>query len=234
MSSQHTHDRAPPRGNFLPREAEGEDRDERSDDVDYTMSGATTAGAATATATATATIATIFLPRHLIDDDNTNSRRGDNDRHCDETDVDNNGRNSSSDFAASAANRHRTHHHAAGAIGKRTRRTADIDRARYGRPGRPKHAALLELLCGTSLYLACILLPSLPGYARGLYRLLRRCSAHANVARERALWCVWITCRFVSLVAFDGRRWWVRCWDRARGWAASIASAARAGNDGGG
>jgi hypothetical protein len=232
MSSQHAHDRAPPRGNFVPREAEEEDRDERSD-VDCTLSGATTAGAATATATANATanITTTFLPRHLIDDDNTTSR-GDNDRHCDETDVDNNGRNSN-DFTASAANRHRTHHAAAATTGRRTRRTSAIDRARYSRPGRPKHAAFLELLCGTSLYLACILLPSLPGYAYGLYRLLRRCSAYANVVRERVLWCIWITCRFVSLVVFDRQRWWVRCWDRACGWATSIAVAACAGDDDG-
>ena len=240
MSSQHTHDRAPPRGNFLPlEEAEEEDRDERSD-VDYTMSGATTAGAATATAAITANITTTFLPRHVIDDDNTNGRRRDNDRHCDETDVDNNSRNISNVFAASAANRHRTHHAAAAAAAdaadaalRRTRRTAAIDRARYSRPGRPKHAAFLELLCGTSLYLACILLPSLPGYAYGLYRLLRRCSAYANVLRERALWCIWITCRFVSLVVFDRQRWWVRCWDRACGWATSIAAAACAGDDDG-
>ena len=51
--------------------------------------------------------------------------------------------------------------------------------------------------------------------------------------RERALWCIWITCRFVSLVVFDRQRWWVRCWDRACGWATSIAAAACAGDDDG-
>lgn len=68
---------------------------------------------------------------------------------------------------------------------------------RQRRPGRPKHAALLELFYGAALYTTCILLPSLP-------RHVCRASLHAatwlGAFRRRALWSVYISWRFALVV----------------------------------
>ena len=77
-------------------------------------------------------------------------------------------------------------------------RTATIDKAtKYTRPGRPKHAAFLELLYGLILYTTCIFLPSFPRYMFQTYIWI---SAWMNVIRERFIWSIWICYRFTVII----------------------------------
>eukprot|EP00571_Detonula_confervacea_P011960 CAMPEP_0172305710 /NCGR_PEP_ID=MMETSP1058-20130122/6957_1 /TAXON_ID=83371 /ORGANISM="Detonula confervacea, Strain CCMP 353" /LENGTH=663 /DNA_ID=CAMNT_0013017399 /DNA_START=256 /DNA_END=2244 /DNA_ORIENTATION=+ len=90
-------------------------------------------------------------------------------------------------------------------INRRSRsnaRTSTIN-PKYSRPGRPKHAALLELLYGTILYVTCIFLPSFPHY---IYQTYLWTSAWMNLIREKILWSIWICWRF-SLVIMDRLGW---------------------------
>ncbi|KAL7529421.1 hypothetical protein ACHAXR_002958, partial [Thalassiosira sp. AJA248-18] len=74
---------------------------------------------------------------------------------------------------------------------------------KYSRPGRPKHAALLELLYGLILYISCIFLPSFPRY---IYQTYLWSSAWMTIIRERLLWSIWICWRF-SLVVLERWGW---------------------------
>ncbi|KAL7535334.1 hypothetical protein ACHAWF_005139 [Thalassiosira exigua] len=84
---------------------------------------------------------------------------------------------------------------------RRARTCTRIGKAKpkYGRPGRPKHAALTELLSGTALYLTCIFLPRVPGY---VYLAYVWCSSWTNYLRERMLWSIWIVWR-LSLAVLE-------------------------------
>jgi hypothetical protein len=74
----------------------------------------------------------------------------------------------------------------------------------YSRPGRPKHAALKEFIYGSSLYLACILLPSTP---RTLYQCYSITRAWMNMVGERILWGVWVCWRLLSVLVLEKCGW---------------------------
>ncbi len=73
----------------------------------------------------------------------------------------------------------------------------------YARPGRPKQAALLELLYGSSLYAFCIFLPHLPRY---IYKTYIWATLWSNVIRERILWTIFILWR-LSLLILEKYGW---------------------------
>lgn len=73
----------------------------------------------------------------------------------------------------------------------------NANRPKYGRPGRTKHAAFVELFYGATLYVTCIFLPSFPRY---IYSIYVWSNAWLNVIRERMLWSIWITWRFTVIV----------------------------------
>ena len=85
----------------------------------------------------------------------------------------------------------------------RVTRTTEINSTKYSRPGRPRHAAWLELLYGTALYVTCIYLPSLPRY---VYQTCIWSSAWMSVMRRRILWSIWICWRF-SVVVMERWGW---------------------------
>ena len=87
---------------------------------------------------------------------------------------------------------------------KTTRRTSTIDESKYSRPGRHKHAAILELVYGSILYLGCILIPTVPHYMVLLYQLVRQ------ICERYILWYIWIIYKFITLVLFNTDRWYVR------------------------
>lgn len=81
-------------------------------------------------------------------------------------------------------------------IQTKIRRTTKLN-SKYARPGRPKQAALLELLYGSSLYAFCIFLPHLPRYIYQTYIWAHR---WMNVIRERILWSIFILWRITLIV----------------------------------
>jgi len=76
------------------------------------------------------------------------------------------------------------------------KRTTKIN-SNYARPGRPKQAALLELLYGSGLYAFCICLPHLPRY---VYQTYMWVNCWTNVIRERILWSIFILWRITLIV----------------------------------
>jgi len=76
------------------------------------------------------------------------------------------------------------------------RRTTKLN-SNYARPGRPKQAAFLELLYGSSLYAFCIFLPHLPRY---IYQTYKWVHCWVNVIRERILWSIFILWRITLIV----------------------------------
>lgn len=73
----------------------------------------------------------------------------------------------------------------------------------YARPGRPKQAALLELLYGSSLYAISIFLPHLPRY---IYKTYIWATLWSNVIRERILWTIFILWK-LSLLILEKYGW---------------------------
>jgi hypothetical protein len=76
------------------------------------------------------------------------------------------------------------------------KRTTQL-KSNYARPGRPKQAAFLELLYGSSLYAFCIFLPHLPRY---IYQTYIWTNFWVNVIRERILWSIFILWRITLIV----------------------------------
>ena len=76
------------------------------------------------------------------------------------------------------------------------KRTTQL-KSNYARPGRPKQAAFLELLYGSSLYAFCIFLPHLPRY---IYQTYIWTNFWVNVIRERILWSTFILWRITLIV----------------------------------
>ena len=76
------------------------------------------------------------------------------------------------------------------------KRTTKLN-SKYARPGRPKQAATLELLCGSGLYAFCVFLPHLPRY---IYKTYMWASCWMNVIRERLLWSIFILWRITLII----------------------------------
>ena len=76
------------------------------------------------------------------------------------------------------------------------KRTTKLN-SNYARPGRPKQAATLELLCGSGLYAFCVFLPHLPRY---IYKTYMWASCWMNVIRERLLWSIFILWRITLII----------------------------------
>jgi len=120
--------------------------------------------------------------------------------------VHSNGNYDTNSLTADNNHNHRSNNNNSNSSSRRkaTRRTSTIDESKYCRPGRHKHAAILELIYGSILYLGCILLPTVPHYMVLLYQLLRQ------ICEKYILWYIWITYKFITLVLLNKDRWYVR------------------------